>query len=115
MKLVIPSLLAVTLSTLSLSAAATQSLLGEMVRPISMERPILMALPTRTIQLTVETKYVNVNHGEIIRFVSSGREFTWYFDGFPNTAPFDLTEIAPGFPATGVTVYVGVGDLGYNP
>ena len=113
MKLVIPSLFAVTLSAISLSAAAAMraDLLGEPAQPASAERAIVTALAGRTIDITGGTKWVNVNHGEVIRFVSNGREFTWYFDGVSQPQPFDMTEIAPaGFVERGVKVYVGLGD-----
>ncbi len=61
----------------------------------------------RTITVTADTKWVNVNHYEVVRFVSNGREFTWYFDGVVQPRPFDLMQIAPaGFVDHGVTVYV---------
>ena len=116
MKLVITRLFAVTLSALSLSAAAAMrtDLLGEPVQPASAERTIVTALAGRTIDITGGTKWVNVNHGEVIRFVSNGREFTWYFDGAAQTQPFDMTEIAPaGFVDQGVKVYVALGDRMY--
>jgi hypothetical protein len=65
----------------------------------------------RTIDITGGTKWVNVTHGEVVRFVANGREFTWSFDGVSQPQPFDLSEIAPaGFVDHGVKVYVGLGD-----
>ena len=114
MKLVITSLFAVTLSAASLSAGAATmrtDLLGEPAQPASAERRIVTALAGRTIDITGGTKWVNVNHGEVVRFVANGREFTWYFDGMSQPQPFDLSEIAPaGFVDHGVKVYVGLGD-----
>lgn len=117
MKLVIPSLFAVTLCAVSLSAAAAMrtDLLGELAQPASAERTIVTALAGRTIDITGGTKWVNVNHGEVVRFVSNGREFTWYFDGVGQPQPFDIAEIAPaGFVDHGVKVYVAVGDRAYT-
>jgi len=52
-----------------------------------------------------------VKHGEVIRFVSNGREFAWYFDGVAQPRPFDLTQIAPaGFVGHSVTVYVSLSE-----
>jgi len=114
MKLVITSLFAVTLSAASLSAGAATlraDLLGEPAQPASTERTVVRAAYGRTIDITGGTKWVNVNHGEVIRFVSNGREFTWYFDGVSQPRPFDMAEIAPaGFVDHGVKVYVGLGD-----
>jgi len=114
MKLVIASLFAVTLSAASLSASAATmraDLLGEPVQPASAVRTIVTAVAGRTIDITGGTKWVNVKHGEVIRFVSNGREFTWYFDGVSQPRPFDMAEIAPaGFVEHGVKVYVSLGD-----
>jgi hypothetical protein len=113
MKLAITSLFAVTLSAASLSAAAATrtDLLGEPTQPASAVRTVVTAAYGRTIDITGGTKWVNVNHGEVVRFVANGREFTWYFDGMSQPRPFDITEIAPaGFVDHGVKVYVGLGD-----
>ena len=118
MKLAISSLFAVTLSAASLSAGAATmraDLLGEPAQPASAQRTTVTALAGRTIDITGGTKSVNVNHGEVIRFVSNGREFTWYFDGVSQPRPFDMAEIAPaGFTDHGVKVYVGLGDDAYS-
>jgi hypothetical protein len=109
----ITSLIAVALSAASLSAAAATraDLLGEPAQQPSAQRAIVTAVADRTIEITGGTKWVNVNHGEVVRFVSNGREFTWYFDGVSQPQPFDMTEIAPaGFVGHGVKVYVGLGD-----
>jgi len=110
MKLLIPSIAALAFSAASLSAGAAlkpSDLFGEPARAPSAERAIITAVPDRTITITDDTKWVNVNHFEVIRFVSSGREFAWYFDGIAQPRPFDLAQIAPaGFVGHSVTVYV---------
>ena len=78
MKLLIPSIAVLALSAASLSAGAAlkpADLFGEPVRAPSAERAIITAVADRTITITDETKWVNVNHFEVIRFVSNGREF----------------------------------------
>jgi len=114
MKLLIPSIAALAFSAASLSAGAAlkpSDLFGEPARAPSAERAIITAVPDRTIMITDETKWVNVNHFEVIRFVSNGREFTWYFDGVAQPRPFDLAQIAPaGFVGHSVTVYVSPSD-----
>jgi len=113
MKLVISSLFAVALSAASLSASAAMrtDLLGEAAQAPSAQRSYVSAVAERTININGGTKWVNVNHGEVVRFVSNGREFTWYFNGVSQPQPFDMTEIAPaGFVDRGVKVYVGLGD-----
>jgi hypothetical protein len=65
----------------------------------------------RTINLDSGTRYVNVKRGEIIKFTSGGKSFTWNFDtlGMPN---FDLSTIAPAdMNAANVRVYVAPSDL----
>jgi len=114
MKLLIPSIAALTLSAASLSAGAAlkpTDLFGEPAQAPSAERTIITAVADRTITITHETKWVNVKHFEVIRFVSNGREFTWYFDGVAQPRPFDLTQIAPaGFLGHSVTVYVSLSE-----
>jgi hypothetical protein len=114
MKLLIPSIAALTLSAASLSAGASlkpTDLFGEPAQAPSLERAIVTAVADRTITITGDTKWVNVNHYEVIRFASSGREFTWYFDGMAQPRPFDLMQIAPaGFVDHGVTVYVSLSE-----
>src|SRR5258708_23948722 len=98
MNLVTSSLCAARLAAASLSAGAAPmraALLGEPAQPASAERTIVTALAGRTIDITGGTKWVNVKHGEVVRFVSNGREFTWYFDGVSQPRPFDMAAIAP--------------------
>jgi len=109
----ITSLFVITLSAASLSAAAATrtDLLGEPAVAPSAQRAVVSAAYERTIDITGGTKWVNVTHGEVVRFVANGREFTWSFDGVSQPQPFDLSEIAPaGFVDHGVKVYVGLGD-----
>ena len=114
MKLLIPSIAALTLSAASLSAGASlkpTDLLGEPTQAPSLERAIITAVPDRTITVTGDTKWVNVKHYEVIRFASNGREFTWYFDGLAQPGAFDLMQIAPaGFVDHCVTVYVSLSE-----
>jgi len=110
MKLLIPSIAALAFSAASLSAGAAlkpSDLFGEPAQAPSLERAIITAVADRIITITDETKWVNVKHFEVIRFVSNGREFAWYFDGVAQPRPFDLAQIAPaGFVGHSVTVYV---------
>ena len=48
---------------------------------------------TRTIVIQPNTHYVNVNHGEVVKFVSNGQEFAVRFDGIRSS--FDLGAVAP--------------------
>ena len=104
------SIAVLTLSAASLSAGAAlkpTDLLGEPAVAPSLERAVFTAVAERTITVNDNTKWVNVTHFEVIRFVSKGREFAWYFDGVAQPRPFDLAQIAPeGFVGHSVTVYV---------
>ena len=110
MKPLFPRLAVLTLSLASLHAQAALKpwgLLGEPAQAPSPERALVTAAANRTIVVTGETKSVNVAHYEVVRFVSNGREFTWYFDGVALPGAFDLMQIAPaGFLDHGVTVYL---------
>src|SRR5437879_10269954 len=114
MQLLSPSIAALTLSAASLSAGAAlkpSDLFGEPAQAPSAERAIVTAVADRTITITDETKWVNVKHFQFIRFVSNGRELTWYFDGVAQPRPFDLAQIAPeGFLGHSVTVYVSLSE-----
>ena len=114
MKPLFRSFAVLTLSAASLSAGAAlkpTDLFGEPAQAPSAERAIVTAVADRTITIDDKTKWVNVNHYEIIRFVSNGREFTWYFDGMAQPRPFDLIQLAPaGFVNHSVTVYVAPSD-----
>jgi hypothetical protein len=48
----------------------------------------------RTINLLPDTRYVNVEQGETIKFTSGGKTFTWHFDTL-GTPTFKLAKIAP--------------------
>jgi len=49
----------------------------------------------RTVVLQPDTKYVNVERGEIITLVYKDKSFTWKFDTF-GLPTIRLSEIAPG-------------------
>ena len=110
MKPISRSIAVLALSAASLSAFASMKpadLFGEATQAPSTERAIITAIADRTINVTGDTKWVNVNHYEVVRFAANGREFTWYFDGTPQSRSFDLAEFAPaGFAGHSVTVYV---------
>jgi hypothetical protein len=87
MKVFAPAVAALALSAASLSAFAltTGDLYGEPAAAGS--------APDRTIVVTPSTKYINVEHGDIVKVKAGSQEFTWNFDGV--TRPFDLDKIAP--------------------
>ena len=86
MKLLVPAVAALALSAASLTAVALTDAdrYGEAASPAAAER---------TIVIGPNTGWVNVKHGEVVKFVANGQEFAWNFDGLLNS--FDLKQIAP--------------------
>src|SRR5258708_36551860 len=76
--------LALSAASLSAFALTNADLYGEAASPAAAER---------TIVIGANTRFVNVNHGEIVKFVANGREFAWDFDGVPQA--FDLKQVPP--------------------
>jgi hypothetical protein len=48
-----------------------------------------------TINISANTKYVNVKLGDTVRFVSGNKEFTWSFDAGSTVWAVGLNQIAP--------------------
>jgi hypothetical protein len=79
----------ITLLTACLSASAVSpraDLLGSPVPP---------AAATRIVNLTQDTRHVNVVAGDTIRFVNGSGEFSWNFNVSPIVQTFDLNQVAP--------------------
>ena len=96
--LLIPTVLALTLSLSAVSsiAAPNLNLLGETAPA---------ATAVRTITITPDTRYVNVQDGQAVNFDVGGKTFTWAFNG--PVASFDLNRVAPpGLLDHVVTAYV---------
>src|SRR5262249_34823396 len=99
MKLV-PTLAALALSATSVSALALTS--GE-----RFGESADAADATRTIVVGDNTRWVNVDHREVVKLMINGQPFTWKFDGVPQA--FDLRQIAPANSLTPpVRVYIGL-------
>ena len=86
MKTFVKAVAVLALSAASLSAFALTNAdrYGEAASPAAADRTIVIGANTRS---------VNVNHGEIVKFVANGQEFTWEFDGVAQS--FDLKQVAP--------------------
>jgi hypothetical protein len=107
-KLLVPAVLASALSLTALSsiAAAPLKLLGD---------PAPETAAERTIRITPDTKYVNVDGGQVVRFDVGGRTFTWNFDTAQTVTSFDLNQVAPpGLLDRAVTAYVAPNPLYSN-
>src|SRR5437773_3668857 len=86
MKTLVKAVAVLALSAASLSAFALTDAdrYGETATPVTAQRTIVIGANTRS---------VNVNHGEVVKFVANGQEFAWDFDGVPQS--FDLRQVAP--------------------
>jgi hypothetical protein len=98
----VPAVLALTLALAALPSTAARKipvdLLGDPAPPTAAER---------TIKITPNTRHVNVERGEIVKFDTGGKTFAWDFDTAETVLSFDLNQVAP--PGTldhKVTAYV---------
>jgi len=98
--------ISLTLLTACMSATAVTpraDLLGSPVPP---------AAATRVVNLSQDTRYVNVVAGDTIRFVNGSGEFAWSFDVSPIVQTFDLNQVAPqGLLGHELRVYVAPNPL----
>lgn len=66
-----------------------------------------------TVRLATDSRWVNVNYGETVRFVAQGSDgsqhsFAWRFNVASDVFSVDLGKVAPvDFPDRQVRVYVG--------
>jgi hypothetical protein len=93
-----------------LALAPTVSALSSIAAPPRLDLVLDPAPATaagRTIAITPDTSYVNVQGSEVVRFDVGGRSFAWRFDGPVNVVSFDLARVAPsGMLDHAVTAYV---------
>jgi hypothetical protein len=105
-KSLVAAALALALSLPALSSMAAQprlDLLGE---------PAPATAAQRTIAITPDTRYVNVQGGEVVRFDVGGHSFAWSFDGPVSLMSFDLARVAPsGMLDHPVTAYISPNPL----
>ena len=82
-------------------SSASVTMLGDLAAPSS---------ATRTIAIRVDTRYVNVTGGEVVRFTIGDKAFAWNFNG--RSSSFDLAAVAPpGMLDRKVTAYVAPNPL----
>jgi hypothetical protein len=101
-KLYCPSLISLVVTSAALSACSAISnptdLYGD---------PAPVTAAQRTIVITPDTKHVNVEGGEIVRFVVDDKDFAWDFFVGLTVRNFDLREVAPpGMLDHPVTAYI---------
>lgn len=101
MKFIATALFAATVSLSASAFAITSSgLIGHNVDG---------AIAQRTINVDNQTRYINVQRGDIVKFVSGNNSVVWQFDGIDQNIP--LSQIFPDAGAQDATVYVAVEDL----
>jgi hypothetical protein len=91
-------------AALILSACATQeslppvSLLGQQVEDTA---------ATQSIRIGPDTRWANIESGQIVRFVIGPRTFTWAFNNSQEVTSFDLNRVTPpGLLDHRVTIYL---------
>jgi hypothetical protein len=88
-KLLVPAVLALTLSLPAISSMAGPpplDLLGAPGQPAEADL---------TIRITPDTRYVNVTGGDVVKFDVGGKSFTWDFDVAETVSGFELNRVAP--------------------
>jgi hypothetical protein len=104
-KSLIPAALALTLL---LSASA--SMAEQPVNLLGDAEPATAA--NRTVTIAPDTKYVNVQGGQTVKFDVDGKSFAWNFSGPSTVSSFDLNRVAPpGLLDHNVTVYIAPNPL----
>jgi hypothetical protein len=78
-------------------------------------QPVSSNSADRVIELTPQTRFVNVTNGETVTFEKDGQRFTWHVDTYNNVAEFALVKISPNtMNINGVEVYVAPSEY-YRP
>jgi hypothetical protein len=85
---------------------------------LALAAPLLFANATasglsvdRTIVIDSSTRWVNVNGGNVIRFIANGQSFDHRFNSYTHSHVYDLGKIAPaGALNRSVKVYVSPDD-----
>jgi Cu/Ag efflux protein CusF len=60
----------------------------------------------RVIEVTPQTRYINVIQGEVVTLKMGEQTLTWQVNTYPNVSTFPLARIAPETTAGKVKVYV---------
>lgn len=98
-KLILTLMLGAFAGTVGNSAMAvdkqTEALLSSRIKdPFGTAAPESAA--QRTINISSNTKHINVERDEVIKFLVDGKSFTWHFDPLALGYPiFELAAIAP--------------------
>lgn len=57
--------------------------------------PAALAAASRTVIIGLDTEYVNMTHGDVVKFVVGDKTFAWNFNGPARVSVIDLDKIAP--------------------
>jgi hypothetical protein len=78
-------------------------------------QPVSSNSADRVIELTPQTRFVNVTNGETVTFEQGGQRFTWHVDTYNYVTAFALTNISPKtMNVNGVEIYVAPSEY-YRP
>jgi hypothetical protein len=105
----------ILLSALALAPAAVYAHDGPHEANRSLGMTAAPATATRTVTIGPQTRYVNVNQGDVVKFDVDGKVFAWQFDTERPQGWLDLALFAPpGVNTYGVQVFVGSDPLYRN-
>jgi hypothetical protein len=86
-KLIVAGVLSLASASVALSACAADNNLQGQSEPDG--------YATKTIVIGPETTYVNVNRGDVVKFVVGSKTFSWDFSGPTNISEVTLNQVAP--------------------
>jgi hypothetical protein len=89
-RLLSPAILLIALTAAGVTACATRTSYADLYGD-----PAAPSAAQRTIVIYPNTRYVNVEGGEVIRFVVGDKEFGWNFLVARGISMFRLNEVAP--------------------
>lgn len=90
-----------------LSACATTDQMGALPPVSLLGQQVDDAGATQVVVIHPDTKWTNIESGQIVRFVVGAKTFTWSFTNSQTIASFDLNRVTPpGFLDHRVTVYL---------
>lgn len=90
-----------------LSACAAGDQLGALPPVSLLGQQVDDAAATQVVIIHPNTKWTNIESGQIVRFVAGNKTFTWSFTNSQTIDSFDLNRVTPpGFLDHRVTVYL---------
>jgi len=100
------------LTTLFAGAASSASAFGLTHTSADFGASAAAQAATRTIVIQADTRYVNVENGDTVKFDVNGKTFTFAFNTLTGETSFELSRIAPeGVDVPQVRVFVAPNPL----